>query len=100
MAQERLAEGGFSCSDFPGDFNEALALADAIDHMRERFAVLLGEVQEGRVRGDRKRFFSQAEKLKIHPPVARAAIVAYTVATCKRNGSLVGPVLDTDAFWC
>ena len=55
---KRLEEGG--------DFDEAFALADAVDHMRERFAVLLGEVQEGGIGRVGKRFFPQPEEFKVH----------------------------------
>jgi hypothetical protein len=66
LAQQCLAQRGFSGADFPGDFDEAFALANAVEHVRQGFAMALGEVEETRIRGDRKRFFAQPEELKVH----------------------------------
>ena len=67
VAQQGLAERRLAGTDLAGNLDETLALADPVDHMGERFAMFLGEVEKGGVGGDRKRFFPKPEKIKVHP---------------------------------
>ena len=55
LLQHRAAKGGLARADFAGQLDKALALADAVEQVVERFPVLGAVKQEPRVRRDVER---------------------------------------------
>src|SRR5665213_536428 len=66
MFQQRPAQGRLARADLAGELHKALALADAIEQMIERLAMLGAVKQEARVRRDVERRLLQSIKLQIH----------------------------------
>ena len=66
-AQQCPAQGRLPRTDFAGDRDEALALLDAVEEMRQRLAVCAGEKKKARIRAQRERLLAQAKEGGVHP---------------------------------
>ncbi len=82
LFQQGPAQGRFARADFAGELHKALALADAVEQMIERLAVLGAVKKEARVRRDVERRLLQSIKLQIHPE-----LLAETDARCHQESS-------------
>ena len=66
LLEQGAAEGGFARAHLAGELHKTLALANAIQQMVERFAVLGAVKEESRVRRYVERGRLQAIELKVH----------------------------------
>ena len=66
LLEEAAADARLARADFPRELDEASALADAIDEMRQRLAVPRAHVEEARIRRDRERWLAQGEMREVH----------------------------------
>ena len=64
--EHRAANGGLAGADLAGQLDEPLPLANAIEQMVERLAMLCAEKEKPRVRCEVKRRFLQAIVFQIH----------------------------------
>ena len=64
--EERATQGGLAGADLARDRDEALALLDAVEQVRQCLAVRAGEVQKPWIGAQREGFFTQAVKRGIH----------------------------------
>ncbi len=64
--EDRAAHGRLARADLARDLDEALALADAEEHVVERLAVLVREEEETRVRGDVEGRLAESVELVVH----------------------------------
>ncbi len=66
--QQRAAQRRLAGADLAGDGDETLALLDAVEQMRERFAMRLRQIEEARIGAQGKGLFAEPEERGIHAP--------------------------------
>ncbi len=83
LLEERSHERRLARADLARELDEAAAVRNTVDQVRQRVGMALAQIEVARIGRDRKRLLSQAKELRVHR-LGSAAPVTHQLRACFR----------------